>query len=422
MFGSSILEVAIGVVFVYLFLSLICSAINEWIASLINKRGKNLFEGVKNLLNDPKFTGLAQQLYTHGLVDGISQEAANPDKPNRLPSYIPSNIFALAVLDILGSQGLKESWGDVVKQKQKELDEARAQRKPNSTNADQQKVKDAEAALEKAKEALSKADEAAKLHADAARAAEKVTGPRDFANLRAASMKLQDALAFGRTLAAEYPDPLGNIQRAIEKLPGGHTKESLFVLLDKTKRETALVSSQVAIAQYQAERLQANVEQWFNDAMDRVGGWYKRWTQKILLVIAVLLVFAANVDTLMLAKRFMRDNALRTSMVSAAEKTIQNNAANPADDAQAKQNLLKDAESLDLPLGWVGAEADLYKTDQVPNNIGGWLLKFLGLLISVFAISMGAPFWFDTLSKFINLRGAGTPPGETKRSAPQPSK
>ncbi len=72
MFGSSILEVAIGVIFVYLLLSLICTAINEGIASFINKRGQNLFEGIKNLLNDPTFTGLAQQLYTHGLVNGIS--------------------------------------------------------------------------------------------------------------------------------------------------------------------------------------------------------------------------------------------------------------------------------------------------------------------------------------------------------------
>jgi hypothetical protein len=420
MFGSSILEVAIGMIFVYLFISLICSAINEGIASLINKRGKNLFEGVKNLLNDPKFTGLAQQLYTHGLVDGISQEAANPAKPNRLPSYIPSNTFALALLDIIGSQGLKESWSGVVKRRQEDLVTVRAQLKPNPTDADQQKVKDAEAALEKAKEALNKADEAATLHEDAAKAAEKVAGPKDFINLRAASTKLQQALAIGRALAAEYPDPLGNIQRAIEKLPGGHTKESLFVLLDKTKRETALVANQIATAQHQAERLQANVEQWFNDAMDRVGGWYKRWTQKILLVIALIVVFAANADTFTLANRFMRDNALRASIVSAAEQTIQNNAANPA----ARQNLLEDAKKLNLPLGWMCAEGDPYKCDQVPSasDIGGWLLKVIGLLISAFAVSMGAPFWFDTLSKFVNLRGAGTPPGETKKSAPQPTK
>jgi hypothetical protein len=424
MFGSSILEVAIGIIFVYLFISLICSSINEGIASLMNKRGKNLFEGVKNLLNDPQFTGLAQQLYTHGLVDGISQEAANPAKPNRLPSYIPSHTFALALLDIVGSQGLKESWGDAVQRRQEDLDAVRAQLKPNPTDADQQKVTDAEAALKKAQEALSQADEAAKLHAEAATAAEQVTGPKDFMHLRAASTKLQQALAMGRAIAVDYPDPLGNIQRAIEKLPGGHTKESLFVLLDKTKRETALVANQIATAQHQAERLQANVEQWFNDAMDRVGGWYKRWTQKILLVIAVIIVFAANADTFTLANRLMRDNALRASIVNAAEQMIQTNAANPANDLQARQNLLEDAKKLTLPLGWVCAEGDPYQCDQVPSprDITGWVLKVIGLLISAFAVSMGAPFWFDTLSKFVNLRGAGTPPGETKKSAPQPTK
>ena len=45
--------------------------------------------------------------------------------------------------------------------------------------------------------------------------------------------------------------------------------------------------------------------------------------------------------------------------------------------------------------------------------------KIFGLLVSILAVSMGAPFWFDTLSKFVNLRSAGTPPGETSKSAPQ---
>src|SRR5882724_6697988 len=106
MFGSSILEIAIGVIFVYLVLSLICTAVNEAIATLINKRGKNLFEGVKNLLNDPTFTGLAQQVYNHGLVDGISKEAVNPNKANRRPSYLPSKTFSLALLDILSAHGV----------------------------------------------------------------------------------------------------------------------------------------------------------------------------------------------------------------------------------------------------------------------------------------------------------------------------
>jgi len=415
MFGSTILEVAIGIVFIYLFLSLICSTINEAIASLINKRGKNLFEGVKNLLNDPAFTGLAQQLYSHGLVDGISQEAANPARPNRLPSYMAPNTFALALLDIIASQGAQESWRDVVKRGEEELDAARAQLTQNPTAADQQRVTVAENALERAKEALRRADESAALHADWARAAQAVAGPRDLANFRTASTKLRQALAVGRTLVADYPDPLGNIQRAVDKLPAGHTKESLLVLLDKTKRETAAAADQLA-------RLQANVEQWFNQAMDRVGGWYKRWTQKILLAIAGVLVVAANADTIALANRFLRDNALRASIVNVAEKTIHNVAAKPAEDMEARQALLSDAAKLNLPLGWVRTEGDPYANDQVPGDVRGWLAKILGLPITALAVSMGAPFWFDTMSKFINLRGTGTPPGETKKSAPQPAR
>jgi len=81
MFGSNTLEVAIGIVFVYLLLSLFCTAVNENIAATIQRRGKNLKAGLQNLLNDPDFTALAQQLYSHGLVCGVSKDATNPAKP-----------------------------------------------------------------------------------------------------------------------------------------------------------------------------------------------------------------------------------------------------------------------------------------------------------------------------------------------------
>jgi hypothetical protein len=98
MFGSTILEAAVGVIFVYLLLSLVCTALNEWIASILNQRGKNLLAGIKNLLNDPTFTGLAQQVYGHGMLDGVMQGATDPNTPNRLPSYIASTNFGLALI------------------------------------------------------------------------------------------------------------------------------------------------------------------------------------------------------------------------------------------------------------------------------------------------------------------------------------
>ncbi len=273
MFGSTVLEVAIGVVFIYLLLSLICTALNEGISSLINKRGKNLFEGVKNLLNDPEFTGLAQQVYHHGLVDGLSQNASDPKVPNRLPSYMHSNNFSLALLDILGARG------------------AIASSDPNAP-------------------VDSKAAEKLNAARDAAVASAK--DPKNLDLFNKAAEALEQALAVGRTLAAKCPDPLGNIQAGVNALPDGHSKESMLVLIDKTRRE-------VTTLEHQAEAFRKNLEGWYNNSMDRVGGWYKRWTQKVLLVLGFVVVFATNADTLMLVQHLTSDGALRAALVNAAQ-------------------------------------------------------------------------------------------------------
>lgn len=427
MFGSSMIEVAIGVIFVYLLLSLISSAINEFISLIIKKRGEHLLLGIKNLLNDHNFTGLAQQLYMHGLVQSISKDAANPKKVNILPSYMSSNTFAVALLDILASRGAAESQDDIVAQKRAKVESLQERLNDANRRLDQQPndkglhklAEDAQSALNKAQEILTAANTIKQLHSDADDAGKKVTSckcSKDYlAQFSEASKRLGEALDIGRKFASEFPDPLSNIRKAVEALPLGHARDSLFVMIDKTKRETALISDQV-------EKLQENIEQWFNDVMDRVSGWYKRWSQWILLGIALVLVVGTNADTIMLAKRLVRDSALRSSVVTVAEKSVQNSSGDPTKNAEAKKEFLKEAESVSLPLGWIANEADPFETEQVPSDWLGRISKVIGLLITVFAVSLGAPFWFDTLSKFVNLRGAGTPPGETKKSAPQEAK
>ena len=37
--------------------------------------------------------------------------------------------------------------------------------------------------------------------------------------------------------------------------------------------------------------------------------------------------------------------------------------------------------------------------------------KITGLLVTILAIMMGAPFWFDLLNKISNLRGTGVETG-----------
>jgi hypothetical protein len=376
MLGSSVLEVAIGVVFVYLLLSLICTALNEGISSLINKRGKNLFEGVKNLLNDPEFSGLAQQVYHHGLVDGLSQNGSDPKVKTRLPSYMHSSNFSLALLDILGARGaIVSSTGNS---------------KVDSDTA--VKVKEArEASLASAKH------------------------PRNLDMINKAGATLEQALAIGRTLAAKVPDPLGNIESGVNSLPDGHSKEAMLVLIDKTRRE-------VKSLEHQAEAFRMNLEGWYNNSMDRVGGWYKRWTQKVLFVLAIAVVVATNADTLMLVQHLTSDAAARAALVNAAQEA----AKLPAPEGgapDARVNIVLDrARDLNLPLGWTLARND---PRHIPLEYSGWdfsgwlIFKLLGLLVSAFAVSLGAPFWFDLLSKFVNIRGAGTPPEKPKRLEPQ---
>ena len=95
-FGSSVLDVGIGLIFVYLMVSLVCTAANEALASVFSWRANNLWEGIRNLLDGPdrSESEWAQKFYGHPLVQGLSQ-------PGGKPSYIPSRTFALVLTDLV---------------------------------------------------------------------------------------------------------------------------------------------------------------------------------------------------------------------------------------------------------------------------------------------------------------------------------
>jgi hypothetical protein len=112
MFGNGLVEVAIGMTFVYLLLSLISSVLNEWIAGLLGMRARNLEEGIRNFFTDGNLTAaaggkkgksLADAIYDHGLVQSLFRDTwinKLRSKPG-LPSYIPSRTFAAALMDVI---------------------------------------------------------------------------------------------------------------------------------------------------------------------------------------------------------------------------------------------------------------------------------------------------------------------------------
>lgn len=186
------------------------------------------------------------------------------------------------------------------------------------------------------------------------------------------------------------------------------------------------------------ERAHANIAGWYEAGMDRVSGWYKRYTRKLLFITGLFVAVLFNVDTLNVAKELGRSAELRRSLVDAAEHVVETGrfggvklAADDPDVMLATADLKKLAqamatlESKGLPVGFSCLEA----TDEAQAGgrelgrmlsecwkhtkeraAGSWLLKMVGWLITALAVSLGAPFWFDLMKKFMDVRGAGTKP------------
>lgn len=102
MFGSTVLDLAVGLIFAFLLISLITSTGTEAVASAAGWRADTLLQGIKNLLNDQNFTGLAKDLYNHGLVNPQSDGKATSEATlTAKPSYIDAEHFATALMERL---------------------------------------------------------------------------------------------------------------------------------------------------------------------------------------------------------------------------------------------------------------------------------------------------------------------------------
>jgi hypothetical protein len=152
--------------------------------------------------------------------------------------------------------------------------------------------------------------------------------------------------------------------------------------------------------------------------MDRVSVWYKRYVHRIILVISIVLVACLNVDSINIAQVLWRLPTERLAVATAAARQ-----AGPGDGAgQNADQVVRSISALKLPLGWTpphittvspaGAKSVVVSTDpqHVPLGAASWLIKLLGLLLTVLALSLGAPFWFDALTRLASLRQSGPKP------------
>ncbi len=312
MFSSVIIDVAIGLIFCFLTVSLVASAVLEALSSVMTWRSKDLRQGIQQMVNDAGFTGLALDLYQHAAINprgsltgaalAQSSDAVDLARP---PAYIASAQFAAALMDILGLS----------------------------------------------------------------------TAGQPTAVLQASvDAKLQVANPQIHALVS------GIVQRA-----GG----------DLTVIKTELAA-------------------WFDNAMDRLSGAYKRKTQLVSFLVALILSATLNIDSIRLAHELWNHPALTEGLKlppEVAPPAPNDGSAAPVTGTKAGANAQAGERMIGvldkhLPVGW---PAEVASPLQDPSH---WFAMLFGWLITAVAALFGAPFWFDTLQSIVRLKGAGPSPAE----------
>jgi hypothetical protein len=163
-------------------------------------------------------------------------------------------------------------------------------------------------------------------------------------------------------------------------------------------------------AEKDLDKFRSAAEKWFDDSMDRVSGWYKRWSQWVAIGLAVVIAVGLNASALRITDRLYSDEAVRSAVVSGAEGAVKNGET-PEATGKAAEEAVGNLETLKLPIFWADDNSPFDSWQAFGESLLGWL-------ITAVAISLGAPFWFDALGKISRLRAAGKKPEDAPAVKP----
>jgi hypothetical protein len=168
------------------------------------------------------------------------------------------------------------------------------------------------------------------------------------------------------------------------------------------------------------DALRAGIDRWYGNAMDRLSGEYKRFSQLITFLLGLLLAASFNIDAIALARQLYADPVMREALAKQATQYVAEHppaaasaASTPASapDAEARYRRAVDQwvaarDQLTRTVPGASAAADMPTLQRIRE---GWL----GWVVTALAGMLGAPFWFDLLQKLTNLRGTGPKPVAT---------
>ena len=179
------------------------------------------------------------------------------------------------------------------------------------------------------------------------------------------------------------------------------------------------VDAQLGDAERDAAHVRQSLEDWYNNAMDRVSGGYKRRTQYVLFTLGIVAAIAVNADSVAVIERLATSKTLAAAVSEAADQYSKKSSGDSAANAQqVLETTLGTLDKLGLPIGWTGPGSDNtpFLNNEGALSMAERLLKvhWIGWLITGLAVSFGAPFWFDVLNRFMTVRSTIKPQEKPK--------
>lgn len=406
MFDTSILELVIGLLFIFSLMAILVTQINTLVTNALNLRAKNLKESLLNLVDDKR---LQAEVLVHPLIKlvdpsqiammSLSVSDNMSDGVLNAPLTRVTDISPETFVEALASLLTVRAYGPL-ERSIKALGETDVKRRLLALLNDLQ---------------ASPSDErlAALRQAVQAAAENAPTGSL----LINAFNSLQDSFITVKSRdAALMPLLIG-----INTIGNPPFREAMQVIL------------------YSAQDLPSamlKLQSWFNDGMNRSSSMFREKLQRLSLIVGCVLVVMMNVDTLSITQELWDDHDLRANLAASASANAHYPATiNPEtgeaeaistdliNDALAAQRTAQQLVALSVPLGWnfvpltpemaqnaatlglpdpYGDASNLWNLWPFSGN-ASWLslliAKLVGLAASAIAAAQGAPFWFDLLQK-----------------------